>query len=200
MPEVRDDQAGPLSISIDSAADRTDDFNLPRAIVERFGSSVETPAPLLVLGIVEECVELVGPAIAGVWEPTHRNQVAVGRLNDTSLAQTLLPWHGWLGLAATDLRENARSVFLPCVASVFGPGWVLAAEVEDPSFLRCGEVVFAAVSAFLIAEDRPTGVAPSLVCEWGGDIEVARVGMTGGIVDVDHIAVPIGNRFPAAGG
>ena len=59
--------------------------------------------------------------------------------------------------------------------------------------------MFAAISTLLITEDRPTGIAPSLVTKWSSDIEESGVLVTNGVIDVRHVFVPIGDCFAAVG-
>ena len=103
MPEVGNHETCIFTATIEATIDRSNDFNLPRAIVEWFRGSIETPLPLFGFSIIEEGIELITTAYTGVREPAHGNQIAIGGLNDTSFAQSFLSWCVGLGFHATNL-------------------------------------------------------------------------------------------------
>ncbi len=184
MPEIRDDEAGPRPVAVDSAIDRADDLDLPRSVVEWFGSAVVAPAPLARFRIVEEGVELVSAAAARIWEPAHRDQIPVRRLDYAPLAQSLLAWHRRLGFPAANLRDDAWQIFLPRVAAILRPRGVLAAEVENPAFLGAGEIVLTAVSTLFVSEDCPRCITPGIIAQRVAYIEEASIEMRYWVVDV----------------
>ena len=71
MPKVRNDQTGPWPVAIQEAVYWAHDLNLPGPVIERLRSPIVAPTPLLVLRIVEECVELIRTTCARIGEPSH---------------------------------------------------------------------------------------------------------------------------------
>ena len=155
MPEVGNYKTGPWPIAVESAVNRAYYLDLPRTIIERLWSSIETPTPLFVFGVIEERIELIGATRTWIWEPTHGNNVPIGRLNYTSLSKSLLSRYCWLGFHAPQLREYRGPILLPGMPPIFGPSGVFPSKIHYPPLLGGGEVVFTAIASLDIPKNRP---------------------------------------------
>ena len=131
MPEVRYHKRCPFTVS-DTRRNWSYNFDLPTTIVERLSDAIVAPFPLHFGVIVENGIEFVKFEVA-TWirEPRHRDDVAVGCLNNTAFTKAFSSWIGWNECSALQIRCYAGNPRIPVMSTIDGPYRVFPTDVEN---------------------------------------------------------------------